>query len=52
VKWEEVETALKKKNAKLLVFPSDRVLQRVEKLGDLFEPIQSLKQKMPKKWNL
>jgi bifunctional non-homologous end joining protein LigD len=52
VSWEEVETTLKKKSAKLLVFPSDRVLQRVEKMGDLFEPVQTLKQKMPKKWDL
>src|ERR1700719_9493 len=37
VAWEEVEATLKRKNGKLLVFSSDRVLQRVEKLGDLFE---------------
>jgi bifunctional non-homologous end joining protein LigD len=48
VTWEEVETTLKKKKAQLLVFPSDRVLQRVEKSGDLFEPVDTLKQKMPK----
>ena len=52
VTWNEVENTLKKKSAKLLVFTSDRVLQRVEKLGDLFEPVQTLKQKMPKKWDL
>jgi bifunctional non-homologous end joining protein LigD len=52
VAWEEVATTLKKKNAKLFVFTSDRVLQRVEKSGDLFEPVQTLKQKMPKKWDL
>src|SRR3977135_1661825 len=52
VKWEEVETALKKKNAKLLVFTSGQVLRRVEKSGDLFEAIETLKQKMPKKWDL
>jgi bifunctional non-homologous end joining protein LigD len=50
VTWEEVETALKKKKAELLVFPSDRVLQRVEEFGDLFEPVETLKQKLPKKW--
>jgi hypothetical protein len=47
-----VETALKKKKAQLLVFPSARVLQRVEKFGDLFEPVETLKQKMPRKWDL
>src|SRR5205814_7943388 len=52
VTWEEVEATLKKKKAQLLVFPADRVLQRVEKLGDLFEPVETLKQKIPKKWNL
>src|SRR6195256_2384447 len=52
VTWDEVESTLKKKNAKLLVFPSDRVLQRVEKRGDLFKPVETLKQKMPKKWDL
>jgi bifunctional non-homologous end joining protein LigD len=52
VTWREVETALKKKNPKLLVFTSDHALQRVEKFGDLFEPIERLKQKFPKKWEL
>ena len=50
--WDEVQNCLKKKNAKLLVFPSDKVLQRVKKMGDLFEPVETLKQKLPKKWNL
>jgi len=49
VTWEEVEATLKKKKADLLVFTSERVLQRVEKSGDLFEPVQTLKQKIPKK---
>jgi bifunctional non-homologous end joining protein LigD len=52
VTWEEVATALKKKKAQLLVFPSDRVLRRVEKFGDLFEPVETLKQQLPKKWDL
>ena len=52
VAWEEVATTLKKKKAKLFVFTSDQVLERVEKSGDLFEPVQTLKQKMPKKWDL
>jgi bifunctional non-homologous end joining protein LigD len=49
ITWEEVETALKKKDAKVLTFTSDRVLRRVDKLGDVFEPIETLKQKLPKK---
>jgi len=48
VKWEEVEQALKKKDASLLVFEADQVLDRVGKMGDLFEPLLALKQKLPK----
>ena len=48
VKWEEVEAALKKKDAGLLVFEAVDVLKRVEKMGDLFAPVLSLKQKLPK----
>jgi bifunctional non-homologous end joining protein LigD len=52
VTWNEVENCLKKKKSELLKFRSDQVLTRVEKLGDLFEPVESLKQKLPKKWKL
>lgn len=48
VTWEEVERAFKKKDANLLVFESDQVLERVEKFGDLFAPLLSLQQKLPK----
>ena len=48
VKWEEVEHMLKKKDASLLVFEAGEVLKRVEKMGDLFEPALTLKQKLPK----
>jgi bifunctional non-homologous end joining protein LigD len=48
VKWEEVEQALKKKDATLLVFEASQVLERVQKMGDLFEPVLTLKQKLPK----
>ena len=48
VKWEEVEQALKKKDADLLVFDAGQVLKRVEKTGDLFAPVLKLKQKLPK----
>ena len=47
VTWDEVEAAAKKKNAKMLAFESDDVLKRVEKHGDLFEPVLKLKQKLP-----
>src|SRR5580692_421451 len=48
VKWEEVEQTLKKKDATLLVFEAGQVLDRVQKMGDLFEPLEKLKQKLPK----
>jgi len=48
VKWDEVEQAFKKKDAKLLVFEAEQVIKRVEQMGDLFEPVLSLKQKLPK----
>jgi len=47
VKWEEVEKALKKKDAGMLVFEAKQVVARVEKLGDLFEPMLELKQALP-----
>jgi len=52
VTWNEVENCLKKKNAELLKFRFDQVLARMEKLGDLFEPVENLKQKPPRKWKL
>ena len=48
VRWEEVEQALKKKDATLLVFEADQVVKRVAKFGDLFEPVRTLEQKLPK----
>jgi bifunctional non-homologous end joining protein LigD len=47
VTWDEVEQALKKKDATRLVFEAKDVLSRVEKMGDLFAPVQTLKQKLP-----
>src|SRR5438046_2549080 len=50
VTWDEVENCLKRKKSELLKFRSDQVLARVEKLGDLFEPVEKIKQKLPTKW--
>jgi bifunctional non-homologous end joining protein LigD len=47
VTWKEVETCLKKSDPELLAFTSDQVLQRIEKMGDPFEPVLKLKQKLP-----
>ncbi|HEY6111423.1 MAG TPA: non-homologous end-joining DNA ligase [Chthoniobacterales bacterium] len=50
VTWDEVANCLKKKKADLLKFRSDKTLERVKKIGDLFESVEKLKQKLPKKW--
>jgi bifunctional non-homologous end joining protein LigD len=47
VTWEEVESALKKKDPQRLVFESKDVLARVDKRGDLFGPVLILKQALP-----
>lgn len=47
VHWTEVEQCLKKENPGLLTFTSDQVLARVGKHGDLFEPVLTMKQKLP-----
>jgi bifunctional non-homologous end joining protein LigD len=47
VTWDEVERCLKKEDASMLVFESEEVIERVQKKGDLFEPVLKLKQKMP-----
>jgi len=52
VSWDEVANCLKKKKADLLKFRSDKTLERVKKMGDLFAPVEKLKQKLPKKWKL
>jgi bifunctional non-homologous end joining protein LigD len=52
VTWDEVANCLKKKKADLLKFRSDKVITRVEKTGDLFEPVEQLKQKLSEKWKL
>src|SRR6184192_2013997 len=49
VTWDEVANCLKKKKADLLKFRSDKTLARVEKMRDLFAPVEKLKQKLPKK---
>lgn len=46
VTWQEVEQCLAKNDPELLVFTADQVLKRVEKSGDLFEPVLKLKQKL------
>jgi hypothetical protein len=33
-------------------FRSDKTLERVKKMGDLFAPVEKLKRRLPKKWKL
>jgi bifunctional non-homologous end joining protein LigD len=47
VTWKEVESALKKEDPDLLVFDSEQAIARFEKLGDLFAPLLTIKQKLP-----
>lgn len=47
VTWDEVERALKKKDPGMLVFEATQTVKRVEKLGDLFAPLLTLKQRLP-----
>jgi bifunctional non-homologous end joining protein LigD len=48
ITWDEVVHALKKKDAGSLAIESHQTLERVEKMGDLFAPLLTLKQKLPK----
>jgi bifunctional non-homologous end joining protein LigD len=47
VTWEELERAAKKRDASAVTFEIKDVLKRVEKLGDLYAPVATLKQKLP-----
>lgn len=47
VTWNEVENCLKQGDPEMLAFVSDQALERVDKMGDLFEPVLKLKQKLP-----
>jgi bifunctional non-homologous end joining protein LigD len=48
VTWDEIESALKKKDARRLSFTSNEVLKRLDKHGDLFAPALTLKQRLKK----
>jgi bifunctional non-homologous end joining protein LigD len=47
VSWPEVETALRRGDKARLTFDAEQVLARVDRLGDLFEPLLTLKQTLP-----
>ncbi|HEY8760173.1 MAG TPA: non-homologous end-joining DNA ligase [Candidatus Dormibacteraeota bacterium] len=47
VSWPEVEGCLEDGDPEVLSFLSDEVLARYEELGDIFLPVQTLKQELP-----
>ncbi len=52
VSWAELERASKKKDLDALFFTPADALRRLEKEGDLFAPVLTTKQKLPKEaWN-
>jgi len=50
VTWKELSAAIKKGDAGRLYFEPDEVIRRVKKMGDIFQPLLILKQKIPKKF--
>jgi len=47
VTWKEVEDALKAGDPDRLIFEAGDVVERVRRVGDLFEPLNTLKQRLP-----
>ena len=47
VSWQEVNAAVESRDPHSLNFDSDVVLKRVEKQGDLFAPVLTLRQRLP-----
>jgi bifunctional non-homologous end joining protein LigD len=48
LEWDEVELALKRNNADSLRFDNENIFKRLDKHGDLFEPVLKLEQQLPK----
>jgi bifunctional non-homologous end joining protein LigD len=48
VKWEELEQALERNDPASLDFQPGATIERCEKLGDLFAPVLTVKQKPAK----
>jgi bifunctional non-homologous end joining protein LigD len=48
VAWDEVDACLDAGDPSLLVFEHDEVLARVERDGDLFGPVLTLVQELPR----
>jgi bifunctional non-homologous end joining protein LigD len=50
VTWDEIEEARRKNKPQRLQFESAQVLKRVAKVGDLFAPTLSLRQRLPREY--
>lgn len=50
VTWTEVSKCARSGDPQTLVFEADTVLRRVKKRGDLFAPLLTLRQRLPKRW--
>jgi bifunctional non-homologous end joining protein LigD len=48
VTWDELNETLKKKDLASLYFEPEQAIRRAEELGDLFKPVLTLKQKLPR----
>lgn len=48
VTWEEIERAVVRKDTSALRFTAPDVLKRISKTNDLFAPVQTLQQKVPR----
>jgi bifunctional non-homologous end joining protein LigD len=48
VTWEELKRAVKRKNEASLYFGPEAALKRLNKIGDLFAPVLTLKQRLPR----
>jgi bifunctional non-homologous end joining protein LigD len=49
LQWEEVERGLEKDDPLVFQFDPEEAIKRCEELGDLFDPVLTLKQKLPAK---
>ena len=47
VRWDELEAALKSRDVESLFFTPQQAIERVEKLGDLFQPVLKKVQRLP-----
>jgi bifunctional non-homologous end joining protein LigD len=48
LEWDEVESALRHRKPERLAFEAKQVLKRIDRHGDLFEPVLKVRQGLPK----